>query len=386
MYLLRLLKKAFAGIDKKKTMKIGILTLPFNNNYGGYLQAFALLTVLKQQGHDVEIIYRRPRRRPFIWIVKTTFKNIVKVLLGRKVWCIIPDQEKDLRAKGAKMMPFVDKYVSPRSKPLYSSKALAKYASNRYDAIVVGSDQVWRPDYVSNIEDFFLVWLDNNTLKLSYAASFGTNDPKYSDEKKKTCGDALQYFKAVSVREKDAVEVIEKLGWDLKCKPQQVLDPTMLLEKEVYKQHICKVKISNRRKVFCYVLDQSSFVHDIISETCNTIGCEAYQLGVKCDGNFASIEEWLRAINEAEVVITDSYHGTVFSIILNKPFIVCMNAERGLSRFVSLLSIFKLNHRIVKSKEDVRVLLNENIDWERINCILAEERVKSTAFLKENLQ
>lgn len=367
-------------------MKIGILTLPFNNNYGGYLQAYALLTVLKQQGHDVEIIYRRPRRRPFIWIVKTTFKNIVKVLLGRKVWCIIPDQEKELRAKGAKMMPFVDNYIVPRSKPLYTSKGLAKYANHRYDAIIVGSDQVWRPDYVSNVEDFFLTWLNDNTIRLTYAASFGTDRPKYDEEQKKVCGNAIRRFKAISLREKDAIDVIKSLGWELTFKPQQVLDPTMLIDRKVYEQHLDQSDKADKNKVFCYVLDQSSFVKEVIAKASAATERDVQQLGVKTDGNFASIEEWLRAIRDAEVVITDSYHGTVFSIILNKPFLVCLNSERGLSRFNSLLSLFKLNHRIVSSRDDVDGLLKEAIDWDRINNILDEERERSIAFLKKNLK
>ena len=136
-------------------MTIGILTLPFNNNYGGYLQAYALMTVLKNEGHDVELIYRRHNKPPFTKLIVPTVKNVVKLLLGRKVISVIPDGEKSFRERGVNMMPFFDKYIVPRSRPLYSSKEFAKYVTGRYDAVIVGSDQVWRPDYGSGIGDFF---------------------------------------------------------------------------------------------------------------------------------------------------------------------------------------------------------------------------------------
>ena len=93
-----------------------MLTLPFNNNYGGYLQAYALMTVLKGMGHDVELIYRKHNYRPLSLRIKYFIKTWVKCLLGQKHELFIMDQEKELRYKGQALMPFVDKYIAPKTK------------------------------------------------------------------------------------------------------------------------------------------------------------------------------------------------------------------------------------------------------------------------------
>ncbi len=107
-------------------MKIGMLTLPFNNNYGGYLQAYALMTVLKGMGHDVELIYRKHNYRPLSLRIKYFIKTWVKCLLGQKHELFIMDQEKELRYKGQALMTFVDKYIAPKTIPLFSTAQLRK--------------------------------------------------------------------------------------------------------------------------------------------------------------------------------------------------------------------------------------------------------------------
>lgn len=140
-------------------MRIGILTLPFNNNYGGYLQAYALLTVLKQMGHDVELIYRRHNKRPLKYRLLYVFKTVVKCILRIPYGPLIPSLEYDHRHAGKMMLPFVDKNISPKTKPYFTTASMEKSCKGKYDVVIVGSDQIWRPIYVPNINDFFLEFI-----------------------------------------------------------------------------------------------------------------------------------------------------------------------------------------------------------------------------------
>lgn len=372
-------------------MKIGILTLPFNNNYGGYLQCFALMAVLKNMGHSPEVIYRRQNRRKISWRAKQFLKRILKKGIGSSVPCIIPDQEKELRYRGAKMMEFVDKYISPKTAPLYSSKDFYECIENRYDAIIVGSDQVWRPDYGPKIQDYFLTDLHSEeTILISYAASFGVDNPNYGNDEMKECGEALSRFKAVSLREKSGVEVINRFGWKLNCCPSVVLDPTLLLNKESYLETLPHKDSPAKGKVFCYLLDSSENAEQVVKYYYNSKGIESYNIintdiWKRQDYVMPSIEEWLSGINDAEFVITDSFHGAVFSILFNKDFWVFGNEKRGKTRFLTLLSNFGLEKRFIDMSKPM--LLPDNpIEWTSVNKRLHDMRTESMAYLERALK
>jgi len=368
-------------------MKIGILTLPFNNNYGGYLQAYALMTVLKQNGQEVELIYRKHNKRPLKWRVKYIIKNTINILLGREHGSLIPNQEKELRKKGQLMMLFVDKYIIPRTKPLYSSEALKQHAAKRYDAIIVGSDQVWRPDYVPDVENFFLTFLSDDTKRIAYAASFGTDKPVYSSREKEQCGQGFEWFHLVTIREKSAIQVINDFGWKSRKSPIQVLDPTMLLSKKHYESLIDKETLIMKGKMLCYVLDSSENTQKLIENVSMETGLEPINFldkdhWKKTGYVLPSIESWLAAFRDAEFVVTDSFHGTVFSIIFNKPFVAYANAERGADRFDSLLSQFYLTDCLYSEGKSYQHI---DINWKIVNDILEKRRNESSALLKSSL-
>lgn len=363
-------------------MKIGILTLPFNNNYGGYLQAYALMTVLKQEGHEVELIYRQHNRcrYPLSYYIKT----IVKMIFGRPHGPLNPTRENILRWKGKLMMPFVDKYIVPRTKVLQSSKELqSAVEQGNYDVIVCGSDQLWRPDYVPNIEDFFCTFVKGDKPKLvSYAASFGTNRPIYSEEQRKVCGEAISRFSAVSVREQSGMDVIKSFGWHTENDPVVVLDPTMLLPKEHYLSLLPNADSPSKGKVFCYVLDNSDEVKNKTSEIISHLDKDKYEIAdiQKSGAKLPSIEVWLSAIRDADLVITDSFHGTVFSIIFNKPFVVFTNKKRGADRFETLLSHFGL-----KVRKNFVSTIETPISWTKVNAVLNEHKNLSLKYLINNI-
>lgn len=370
-------------------MKIGILTLPFNNNYGGYLQCYALMTVLKREGHEVELIYRRHAKAPAFKKIVPTLKNIVKVLVGRKVVSIIPNEEKSFRSRGTTMMPFLDNYICPKSKPLYSSKEFVKYVSGRYDAVIVGSDQVWRPDYVSDIRDYFFYGInDENLIRLSYAASFGTENPQFTIDEMKDCSKALSLFNAVSVREDSGIEVLKAFDCKLSSQAQVVLDPTLLLESEDYNAIIHDEDQPSKGKVFCYVLDTHSLTDSVVLDVCNILGKPKYSISdiQKTNAELPSIESWLSAIRDADFVITDSFHGTVFSILFNKPFLVLGNKNRGLARFSTLLSVFDLSSRMVTDPDDIKSIVSNDIVWQHVNEKISENKMRSMQYLIKGIK
>lgn len=363
-------------------MKIGILTLPFNNNYGGYLQAYALMTVLKREGHEVELIYRRQSKLSAKDKIVPTIKNIVKVLLGRKVVSIIPDEEKTFRARGVNMMPFLDNMITPKSKPLYSSKEFNEYVSGRYDVVIVGSDQVWRPDYGPGIRDYFFCGIpDKKLIRLSYAASFGTVNPVFTDAERADCTNALKKFKGVSVREESGLEIVRRMGYS---EPQLVLDPTLLLASEDYNAIIPSKDSPSKGKIFCYVLDTNEEKDKFINEICQQAGKQRYVISdIQKEGRvLPSVEEWLMAIRDADMVITDSYHGTVFSVIFQKEFICFTNSTRGTTRMDCLRDLTGINDRFTDvSVEFPKNKIEYNIVGKRI------EKIKAIGFefLKSNL-
>lgn len=366
-------------------MKIGIITLPFNNNYGGYLQAYALMTVLKDMGHDVELIYRRCNKRPMSYRIKHTIKTIMKIVLGMNHGPIIANIEKEHRMRGKNMMTFVDKYISPKTRPLFSTDELLHECKGKYDAIVVGSDQVWRPIYVKGLIgnmflDFTKGW---NVRRIAYAASFGTESPEYTDEEKEFCGRLIENFDAVSVREQNGLYVFEDFGWKVK-NPKLVLDPTMLLSIDDYNKVLSQEENIAKGKIFCYVLDKSNEVKTILSKTQKLINKAIYEITdiQKGDTVLPSIEIWMSAIRDSDFVITDSFHGTVFAIIFNKPFIVYANKNRGMDRFRTLLNHFGLEYRIANSSSSVNEIITEQVNWDSINEIFRRKKEVSINFLE----
>lgn len=367
-------------------MKIGILTLPFNNNFGGYLQSYALMHVLKELGHQPTIISRSHPRYPLVMRIRHTLKAIALALLGKPHKHIFMSRKSELRAKGELMMPFVDKNIVPQTSYLYNDFELKLFTKGRFDAVIVGSDQVWRPDYGPDIKNYFLNFVSSNVHKIAYAASFGKDDPDYSENEKEQCVKLLQHFKAISVREASGLQIIEKWGAKLNCEPCVVLDPTMLMNEEHYLSFIQETPNISAGKVFCYVLDESQVASEIIDSVCQHIDDIPFHIidvlnWKKENYKMPSIEDWLRGIYDADFVITDSFHGTVFCILFNKPFVVYANKERGIGRFQTLLETFGLLKRIANTSEEAIKIVDEPIEWNIVNEILERKRIESLQFL-----
>ena len=371
-------------------MRIGILTLTLHSNNGGIHQAYALQTVLERMGHDVK--KKKKKRQPLrlpLWKAPLSYgKRIIKNLTGHPYpICFeqkINREEPLVRQNTDK---FVNKYIKRRFVDDFS-----EIGKDDFDAIVVGSDQVWRPKYfIDGIENAYLTFAKEwNIRRIAYAASFGTDKWEYSSEQTTSCRRLLKNFDAVSVRESSAVTLCrEHLGVDVK----RVLDPTMLLSTNDYmKLFDANGTPKSNGNLLCYIIDETpekmSFVNKIAQER----GLIPFRVNSKVENLIAPlqeriqppVEQWLRGFYDADFVVTDSFHACVFSILFNKPFFVLGNEKRGLSRFSSLLGMFGMENLLVTNKD-----LNEkqnDIDWARVMSLLAEEKKKAINFLNENLQ
>lgn len=374
-------------------MRIGILTLPLHNNYGGILQAYALVRALENMGHEVYLIDTRFKKKTtFLKSLKATIKQLVKPNPNKKK----VDFSQEIRDKTFKLYikQFIDnqfKHITePFVNPSTMGKEIKKYKLN---AVIVGSDQIWNPKYYKHIEIAYCSFLDDkNVLKISYAPSFGVDTWKYSPEQEKVCKDLIQKFDAVSVRENTGAELCEK-HFDIKA--TWVLDPTMLLATKEYMQLIPKSSNLQTGKLFTYVLDKNEDKNMIIShvmkiknlqevelETIEGYGDIPLEWGTK-----STVENWIRNFNEADFVVTDSFHGTVFSILFNKPFFSVINFKRGATRFHSLLNHLGLEDRLLGSFSDLsNEKIEKDINWSEVNHKLEIFKEESLDFLSNSLQ
>lgn len=367
-------------------MRIALLTLPFNLNYGGFLQSFALMSVLKRMGHEPELIMRRHNKAKVSlkYKLKYFIKGILKLILRKKKIPIFYNVENNYLYRGKKMLAFVDKYITPQSKFLYNTRDLKDYCRDRFDAYIVGSDQIWRPDYVNGtLYNLFLDFTKGWDVKrIAYAASFGTDTPSYTKEQIKTSGLLASAFNAISLRERSGESVIHRFRWNVP-NLKIVLDPTMLLSKDDYLNFTKQETTSLKGKIFSYLLDKTSNKEMLEQKLSEVLGKENYSFNIHSEIK-PSIEQWLSCFRDCEYVLTDSYHGTVFAIIFNKPFFVIVNSERGANRFYDLLGQFHLQDRIVH-EDDFNIKAIKKIEWHKVNMILQALKLESYNFLRNSL-
>lgn len=377
-------------------MKIGILTLPLNSNYGGVLQAYALQTVLKRMGHDVLEVELKKNLRwqyPPLWKMPLSFgkrflfKYIVrrknqKILLERYERKIYPLLVHDI-------LEFISKYI----KQFKVDKFID--CKGKFDAFVCGSDQIWRYKYYlffeGDIANVYLKFLgDDSCKRIAYAASFGTDNWEYPAKETAECKNWIQKFDAVSVREETGVKLCSTY-YDIKAK--HVLDPTMLLSKDDYVDLIEKSDVpKSKGNLFCYILDNTDEKMNVVKNIEKQRHLSSFFMKGDC-GNWTEdlekriqppVESWLRAFYDSEFIVTDSFHACVFSILFHKQFLVIGNKERGLARIYSLLSMFGLEDRLT-SDTGLDINRMKTIDYDRVDEILAKHREESRTFLIQAL-
>lgn len=386
-------------------MKIAQLTQPLHSNYGGILQAYALQAVLRGMGHEAVYLNRPWGTRETRRTLKLTFFRVLSML---KCVC----RKYILREKGIGINnPFRSDYsTEPHSfrtnlrnfekrhivcsKPFYTSEALGKYVrKENFDAIIVGSDQVWRKAYSPCITDYFLLFLpdDFKIKRIAYAASIGIEEWDIEEGLLPLCGKGLRNFDAISVRENRARELLsDTFG----ISSTVLLDPTMLLTQKDWEKLIGKADRKKPVGLAHYVLDESEEKTAIIKDVADALHLKRDALSASPmtdkgeTRRLDSVSTWLAHFANARFVVTDSFHGCVFSILFNKPFVAIANNDRGLSRFTTLLGHFNLRDHLIFSYEEYanrKEQLLKPIDYAPVNQRLEEMRKLSRQFLNDAL-
>lgn len=375
-------------------MRIGILTLPLHTNYGGILQAYALQTILERMGHEVVVFDKSHHRSLPLWKRPMCYSKrfLQKYFLNKPVRIFEEQYHNRIYPVISQCTQvFIDKYIHRQSINQFCSLNPADY-----DAIVVGSDQVWRICYFTSgfstsIENAFLKFAENwNIRRISYAASFGTDEWEYPFKDTINCGKLLHRFDAVSVREDSGIKLChEYFNID---NVRHVLDPTMLLDVDDYIRLFQSENTpESQGTLLSYILDETDEKTKLIEKIALQNSLIPFRVNSKVESLDTPlneciqppVEQWLRGFYDTKFVVTDSFHACVFSILFRKPFIVYGNKGRGLSRFYSLLSLFGLENRLITSIDSLGVL--SEIDYDKVSKKIHDMKIYSISFIESAL-
>lgn len=381
-------------------MKIALINLGLDTNYGGSLQRFALYTVLTKMGYDVTYIpyidtHYAPRglKRAFSKFKRLLYKYILRKEVLNKNGIPLSIYEKAAEKEAKLQIPifleFARKYVKCWN-VIYHRLDDIREVESSFDAFVVGSDQVWR----TGNPIFFLDFVSPTKKKVAYAVSFGNKGESYNNKLIDKMRKLVRRFDAVSFREEMGLELSKEFKWDYAHHPKLTLDPTLLLKADDY---LKTFKLSNKvidNSLFYYVLDNSESINQFIIHISSSLGLVAHGIDTLMPNLYKttelrlpSPEQWVESIFKAKFVITDSFHGTMFSIIFNKPFITIQNEERGAFRYYPLLNQLGLSNRLVRKGDLENLVISElaPIDWEIVNNKIEVMRKDSLSFIKQAL-
>lgn len=355
-------------------MKIGILTFHWANNYGAVIQTYALLSKLKELGHEAYIIDRRMVYKGILRKLYHKF-SYEHFFSWRKFW-------KD-----------ADAFLQPKTKTYTSHDELVKkFYKENFDAVIVGSDQVWRWKLIG-LNYFFDFITDNKTKRYSYAASFGLNEWHGTEEDRNAISELLKKFNRISVREESGVKICkETFGVDAEL----VLDPTLLHTGYFYEQTL--LKNHNRQqsgKVVSYILGKNNKkqVKEIAewAKNINLKHNELFWTSIEHPSLIGKSEfhathvtptEWLNEIRNAEYIITNSFHATVFSILFQKQFVVLTHDVGGQNRLETLFNSLGIKGCTATTIDEAKEIINNRIDYTAVVEKHTESMGKSIEYLK----
>lgn len=367
-------------------MRIKILTIQYAHNYGAVLQAYSLKTYLENLGNKVEIVNYVPFSEKYKYSLKLKnqlgkkeairhlrifewIKNEIDIRKAQPEWEIRYNKFKD----------FIDKMLIAEKEEVEDVADINKDV----DAFICGSDQIWNPVIVGDENPFYFLDFPTKAKKISYAASMGNPKPCYS---KDFIRNTLSGFNAISVREDELKDLLENYYQIESVKV--VCDPCLLLEKKDYLPLITNNKMESLPFICVYYINDSGALHHSFKDI-DVLG-DKQIVEIRWIRNFGtynknqrtglSVYEFLWYINNCEVLYTDSFHGTIFSLIFHKNFWVV--SENNI-RIESLLSKVGLKHRIVNSIAECNE--NMDIDWEKVDEAIDTIRENSRKFLLNSL-
>lgn len=348
--------------DEKK--QVGILTYAYADNYGAVLQTYALRRYInKLPGYNAEIIhyvpsgYRHPRIREKQLANENLFRakrKIFKDFLQRECGC--------------------------------NTEEITRVSGNEYDYYCVGSDQVWN----TTNTNFFFAHLDSMAKKISYAASLGLNldNPKL---KKDFCKEYVSQFKAISVRENIHVDMMKELtGKD--C--VSVIDPTLLLDEEDYKLIVSKDRLREEEFIFFFWLEQNGDPFqalEVVNNLARRYNVQVVHSLLKFPSNmiyrdggtmmYEGVENFMWYMKHAKFVVTNSYHGTIFSILFKRPFYTFLE-ESMRCRVDTLVEKLGIKDRVIE-KYISPADYSDEINYEPIYEKILEERKMALNYLSK---
>ena len=381
-------------------MKIGVITIEKVNNYGAELQATATIKVLQGMGYETEIIdycyyknwnFKDTRiSAPFVSMnVKGRLMYWVKYrLVNRIVAKILPLLYPTVKRRIRRFEDFHK--INTRMSKRYLSMPELYQTKMDYDVYVVGSDQVWNPSASSSIEPYFLTFAPKEAKKISYASSFGvSNIPASLYEKYKKL---LSNIDSLSVREQTGVCLVKALtGRGATC----VLDPTLLFNKEQWGNIMLAYPHMPSRYILVYQLLPSDMLPSLAKKISEEMNCPVYYLAKRAYAvnapkgmrviKDAGPAEFLWLIKNASCVVTNSFHGTAFSVNFCIPFYAVLNSKRGSNvRITSLLNSVNLMGRIVYEGDKLPFFSFYDADYVQKHIEML--RKDSTSYLEKALK
>ncbi len=369
-----------------KKKKVELITLQRVPNYGSVLQAYATQKTLEKLGYEVEIINYFPERmsiKAMLRRIKNKNNKLKKSLLLRTIARIIILPSYLIRFSSFKKFY---KNLNMTKYEYHSNEELKENIPTA-DIYCTGSDQVWNAEWNEGIDKaLFLDFVPTNKRKIAYAASFGK--PQLSAEEIDLTKDYLQKYNKISLREKSGVEICEKLNIK---NTTNVVDPTLLLIGKEWRK-ISSNKYKNRKYILVYNLNRNKKIDKYAENLSKVKGFPILYLSYQLHEFYKKgkmicnpiVEDFISLIDNAEFVISDSFHATAFSLNLNKQFII-VYPEKYSTRLQNILELLDLEDRVAKDENDLSVI-EKRINYEKTSKELDKIRNKSFEWLKKSLE
>lgn len=369
-------------------MKICTITSHDAYNYGASLQAYALMCYLQQQGHDVSIIDYKPeyttRRYNYRWVNPES--GFHKYWMTRVAYRILKFTQRQFTLKRKEAFDqFTHEYLNLTRK--YESNEELKQHPPLADAYIVGSDQVWNSFYDAGKDPaFYLDFAPTESLRISYAASFSiTSLPA---EAKLFAKENLQKLNAIAVREEHALAILNDLGLE----GTWVLDPTFLLPVEFWKKRLVPF-LKKEPYLLIYDFEGNKLLKKFAVQLARQKGIKIYAINdtyplTYADKNFgkAGPKEFITLIYHCDYFISNSFHGSVFSILFNKKFFIFpRNRHQVNSRMESLLKMFEKTELLISNEEQFSTALNSHNDPDKTQRMIKKYLGISKEYLERSL-
>lgn len=361
--------------------KVGILTWHYYFNFGSSLQAFALQKLIEGLGYDVRILnYRNPLLDKRIW-----WKDAARVVLCHTIGLFSQRVRNKYSISNAER--FQKRYLR-QTKRFENPECLPLHIKG-YRSLVYGADQIWAPNVYKPI--YMGAYVPDGVRKVSYAASVGLNH--IPDELADTYASNLSSFHAIAVREEEGRDLLKS-----RCNvdAQVVLDPTLMIEVQVYRnmERPLDVPIAGEY-LFCYFLNKTHQYRERVKEYAKRhglqiVGCSDKESDAEWMYRLENVgaDQFLWLVDNATAVFTDSYHGSIFSLLFHKDFWtlvrfaedspICQN-----SRIRQLQNYFGIGHRIISATSEMDE--SKAIDYELFERQLTELRLHSLTYLRNAL-